>query len=357
MLQAVIDLFRINSTFWTLAGLVAIYIAGRAILDARIKPASSSAARLAWTLTLIVGTLVLLALALDRPAVAVGLLFTTSVASLALVCGLAAILAPIPALPPASRRIWFFLLPVAILTLLAGFSGRFTLTHAAVLAMQGALILYVRSDPRVGADEDWAAPVLLFDNTVQPKPHRPFWRWIELVLAVLLLAIGGFFVMDAARAPASKLAHFSDVMLAVGVLSPVALLPLIGMLASFSQRGRVRVAVGASVLLTIFNLCVLLPATVVLWMVRPAIIQLFSRAHPGIAALDGADIGPIAQFNHTMPFPMQVWRIDTVVLVILALAALPVALGKFTVSRREGVGLVVLYAFYLVTSAVVALRY
>src|SRR5690606_26330144 len=120
-------------------------------------------------------TLAALALAMDRPGIAVGMLFATSVAALSLVAGLSAMIAPIPALPPASRRVWFFLLPIAILALLAGLSGQFTLTHAAVLAMQGALILYVRSDPKVGADEDWATPVLLFDHTVPVPPHRPIW--------------------------------------------------------------------------------------------------------------------------------------------------------------------------------------
>lgn len=357
MYPAVLDAFRLNPPFWLLAGLVAIYIAARAVLDALIKPATAPAARLAWTTVLIVAILVVLAVGMNRPGIAVGLLFATSVGALALVSGLATLIAPLPALPPASRRIWFFLLPTAILTLLAGLSGHFTLTHAAVLAMQGALILYVRSDPKVGADEDWAAPVLLFDHTVPPRPHRPIWRRIELALAVLLLLIGGFFVMDAAGAPFSPIGHLPDAMLAVGVLAPVALLPLVGVSATFAQRGRVRAVVGASVLLTIFNLCVILPATVGLWMIRPVLVQLGGRAHPAVASLDGSQLGALVQFNQTMPFPMQTWRIDAVVLVILALAALPVALGRFSVGRREGIGLIVLYAFYLVTSAVVATRY
>src|SRR5690554_4131253 len=109
--------FDSNATFWMLAGLIAIYIACRAILDALVKPATSSSMRLGWTMTVAVGCLVILAIVVDRPGLAIALLFAVSVASLSLVTGMSAVMAPLPALPPVARRVWVFLLPVAVLAL------------------------------------------------------------------------------------------------------------------------------------------------------------------------------------------------------------------------------------------------
>lgn len=349
--------FDSNATFWLLAGLIGMYIAGRAMLDALVKPATSSSMRLGWTMATAVACVTFLAVLMDRPAVAVALLFAVSVASLSLVTGTSAVMTPVPALPPVARRVWVFLLPIAVLTLLAGFSAKLTLTHAAILAMQGALVLFVRTDPRNSTDEDWAVPVLQFDHTVQPRTHQPLWWRLELVLSILLLLISGYLVIDAARVPSSPVAYFPDTLLAVAILSPMLLLPMLGIAGMFAQRGRGRVIPGAAVTMTILCLCVVLPLAVCLWTVRPTLLRLAGWAIPGLASADPAAIAVASPLNPPMTFPMPVWRVDTIVLLILSLAALPVALGRCSVGRREGVALIVLYALYLMANALLATRY
>jgi Ca2+/Na+ antiporter len=55
-------------------------------------------------------------------------------------------------------------------------------------------------------------------------------------------------------------------------------------------------------------------------------------------------------------YPMAVWRVDTVVLILLALLLLPVGMGRWTLGRREGAGLIIGYAAYLVLTAMMGTR-
>ena len=49
---------------------------------------------------------------------------------------------------------------------------------------------------------------------------------------------------------------------------------------------------------------------------------------------------------------MAVWRIDTVFLVAIGFFLVPIAIGRWTPGRREGFGLIIAYAIYvLLTTA------
>ena len=48
-----------------------------------------------------------------------------------------------------------------------------------------------------------------------------------------------------------------------------------------------------------------------------------------------------------MPYPLTVWRIDTVLVLVLGFALLPLALGRWSLGRTEAGGLIVAYAVYL----------
>jgi Ca2+/Na+ antiporter len=352
MVDSILDLWQQVPSYRILAGVVLLYIAGRAALDATVDARSATAARLAWTVTLPVGLVAVVAVLMRRPEVAVGVLFATSVAALALVNGLCAFLAPTGEIPGMARRVWIFLIPLSMLTLVAGFTGHLTLTHAAIFALQGGFIYYVRTDP-VAMLEDDPIPALLNASERPVKTRQP-WRLAELVLAGAVAAIAGYLLIEASHQPTSPLVRFSDALLAVGVLSPILLLPMVGVGAALSQRGRTIATAHASVLLTVLNLCVLLPVVIALWYFRPMIEM--GWTHVTSVAVAGEQ--PVTTWLNTPPpFPMSSWRIDSVVLLILAVAALPVALNRLPLGRREGMGLVVLYTVYLVANALLGTRY
>jgi hypothetical protein len=56
-----------------------------------------------------------------------------------------------------------------------------------------------------------------------------------------------------------------------------------------------------------------------------------------------------AVVNHLRetPFPLVSWRIDSVILVVLGFALIPVSLARWTFSRVESVVLIIAYAIYL----------
>lgn len=162
-------------------------------------------------------------------------------------------------------------------------------------------------------------------------------------------------MFEASAQPGSRVARFSDVLLAVGVWSPVLLLPLIGAAATLAQKGRTTSVVGGAVTLTLINLCVILPTAIVAWYVMP-IVHYALAGGPAVASTTrGVEAGALQVTP--LHFPMVTWRLDSVILLVLAVALLPVALGRWTIGRREGVALVVLYALYLVGSAMLGTRY
>jgi Ca2+/Na+ antiporter len=56
-------------------------------------------------------------------------------------------------------------------------------------------------------------------------------------------------------------------------------------------------------------------------------------------------------------FPIAVWRIDTVLLILLGLVLLPVSLNLWEMRRTEGMLLIVIYACYLVGTTMLGRRW
>src|SRR5689334_17842016 len=135
-----------------LAG-VALYAASRTAVGVLSGDAPGRAGWRAVGHWLPVAATALLAAALGHPDVSVALAFGTSIASLAFVLGVLSYLAPMENLPP-TRRAWPFVLPAALLPLIAGFSGQFAWVHALAMALLGFALLAAWRDmaPR-GGDE------------------------------------------------------------------------------------------------------------------------------------------------------------------------------------------------------------
>ena len=104
-----------------------------------------------------IATVALLAVVSGQPEIAVGVAFATSVASVSLVVGVITLSTPPDVLVVADRRRWAFVLPAALLAMLAGFRAELTLTHAAIFVFEGIAVLWLWRD-RTEALIDGGAP-------------------------------------------------------------------------------------------------------------------------------------------------------------------------------------------------------
>jgi Ca2+/Na+ antiporter len=376
-------------TLLLIAGAVMLYVASRACVDALVR--GNFAARHGWAAVghwIPVAAVALMAAAAGRGEIAMGVVFGTSVAALSLAFGLITYMAPPGELPP-SRRVWPFLLPAALLPLVAGFSGHLNAIHAVMIAVLGLSVLQVwrgvgRGDRALSqrttgagqgnggtvADvlarevepaafpepEGHSRPPTLDYVTPPPGAGRATWdretllRGVQGLLAVALAGAGArAAVLGAVQADAaSKLARAE--MLAAAALSPLLILPVLGTGTESAQRGRSADACGALVALSLLNLCGLLPAVILFWYLRTSVPD---GAGWGLAAA----IKNLPAHGRPMPLPLAVWRVDAVLLTVLGFALIPVALGRWTLGRLESAGLIIAYAAYLAVTAVASLRW
>jgi len=312
-----------SSSVWPLfaGGGVALYIAARSAADALLGGQAPRAARLAIGNWMPIVVVALAAVLLNQPTVAIGVIFATSVASLTLGVGTIVLLAnsvPSPISPPplALRNAWPMILPSALLVFLAGFRGELTVLHAVVLAVQGIIVLIICNDRR--------SPASL------PASKYRWPRTIQFILSVGLAGIGAWSVLHGMEQASHANEAANPGLLAATFLSPLLLLPLLGGGVDLVHRGLAEVAANACVGLTLLNICALVPMLI-------AVSYAASRIKfltPG---------GPLQ-------LPLVVWRVDVVALIVLGLFLMPVGLGRWKLSRMQGLGLIGGYAAYLALS-------
>jgi Ca2+/Na+ antiporter len=259
------------------------------------------------------------------PAVAVNVVFATSVACLSLVVGSILCAAPVVTLTDPSRRAWPMVLPAAVLALLAGFSGQLTPRHAAVFLVQGIVVWIlwtVRDDP--------------IDRDTRAIARRRIWMTAAMLIASLILTlVGAWLALLAVEDMTRRVPRLSGGIVGALMISPALVLPMIGsglVAARDGQGGPVLATCAGCVLL---NLCVLLPLTIFGWHVTSGRLNTPPRS---------------------LAYPMAVWRVDTVLLVMLGALLVPIASGRWKPGRAEGIGLLVVYAMYLGASAALAGR-
>ena len=289
----------------------------------------------------------LVALGLGRPDVAVALAFSTSVAALSFVLGVLTYIAPMEA-APASRRAWPFVLPAALLALVAGFSGEFNWVHALALLVLGGAVYSAWGEAARGEAE--VPPVA--EVAAEPAAgERPRWLTpVELVLAVALAAVGGWAAVMVAERAAASVPLVSTRLVAVVVLTPMLALPMLTSVPADRAAAHTASMSSTLVALALLNLCGLLPLLTIAWHVKGVVAAAGQNAYAaGGAAAAAAHPAP-------MPFPLTTWRVDAVVLTVLGFAMIPVALGRWELRRWEAIGLVAGYALYLAVSAAVSVR-
>jgi Ca2+/Na+ antiporter len=302
---------RFSAEILLVGGIVLQYIATRFSMGALARADGSSPGKQALAQWLPILSTAIAAMVMHMPEMALCLVFGTSVASLSLVIGMTSYVAPVsPPMP--ERRLWAMVFPAAIFLLLAGFRGKLTWIHAVMLLIMGAAFLAVwieRPDamtmPPGARDEDRSSLLLI-------------------VPALLFAALGAAITIYGTNKASSRI--LTPDLLAATILSPLLLLPSLGAGTMLAQTGHTDRAVTAVCGTVLLNVCLLLPAIV--------LVEYAIGAHHGHA--------------QPIPFPLITWRLDTVLLVVLSFAMIPIASGRWVPERIEAVLLVIVYAGYLI---------
>lgn len=348
-----------------LGAAVALYVAARAAFDALGSRNISSPGARAGAHLLPIALTAIAATIMGRPEIAVGVIFATSVGSLSLVLGIIVCTTPITSAPPFWRRRWAFVLPASLLALLAGFSGRLTAIHALFFFIQGIVLSAVWLDRsrESSAESIPAAPVPVESPPDQIHDRVQRVRIIQIILAAAVGGLGAWAATHAAVHMSNELRALSTGLIAVVILGPLLTLPMIATGMESAQRGRPDLAATTSVGLTLMNLCFLLPLIILLWYVMPTVsnaVKQMRAANESVAQVVPATqtIQPVSPAESKvrepftpMNYPMSVWRIDTVALIILGLMLLPAAAGRWPLGRWEGIGLIFGYVVYLLISS------
>jgi hypothetical protein len=293
----------------------------------------------------------IIAVQLRRPEIAVALAFSTSVAALSFVLGVLTYIAPMSA-PPVSRRAWPFVLPAALLALVAGFSGEFTWVHALAMSVLGGAV-YSAWREAVARGEAEAVVDAVAAADAGPDQRRPVWMiGAELFLALALALLGGWAAVTLASRAAATVPLVSTRLVTVAILTPLLSMPMLTSVAPDRAAAHTSSMASTLVALVLLNLCGLLPLLTALWHLHAGASASNSVADASLSHL----VLSMTANAPPMPYPLATWRIDAVVMTVLGLAMVPVALGRWELGRWEAVGLVAGYALYLAISAAVSIK-
>jgi Ca2+/Na+ antiporter len=325
-------------------------------------------------------TLALVATLAQQTSVALGVLLASSVAALSLVLGIVTIshefgrrptdaggfpvvethgavvverrhgAVPAESSPSVARRVWAFVLPAAMILLLAGFTGRLNGAHALLLAVEGLAILTLWNARGEFDEIDASAPA------PAAAARGTLRRAAEFTLAILLALLASWAGVRATLDVSRQIGQVSGGFVAALLVAPALVLPMIGSGMMLSRANLYSGAVSASVGIVLLNLCFGLPLVVGVWYAKPLwggraerLVAMVTPANgdPTTAPTTSApDLGALAP-DPSIRFPISLWRVDTVLLILLGLVLLPLAAGRWLPGKFEGVMLVCVYIIYM----------
>jgi Ca2+/Na+ antiporter len=288
------------------------------------KSSSGRAALGYWMPTLLV---VIAAIVRGNAEIVVSVIFGASVAALTLVLGIVTISSS-DTRPTSPRGMWAFVLPTALICLLIGFSSAINWFDACVLVLEGLVLATLWND-RAEKNETIKLSSL---------------HWLLLIAAIAASVVATLAALRGIHEVGNTLS-IGDGLVTQALLGPMLVLPMIGGAAAAASRGRYDQAVTTAVGYVLLNLCLLLPLAAVFWMGRSYWMQMPTTQPTTM---------PVDAMANVLPYPLGVWRVDTVLLAALGLLLLPVALGKWTLGKAEGFAMLFVYAIYVVLSAVMA---
>lgn len=311
---------------------VLAYIAAKAMADSLCGADRTQGGKLAIGHWIPIAMLAIAAGYLGQPEIAIGLIFSSSIACLSLALGSVAFLDPVQ-LANGSRRSWTMLVPTAMMTFLIGIHGSITLFNAGLLALQGVCVLMFWNDRSPTTP---AAPIPV------TRPERGVEiRAVQFVLALAMAGAGVWLARRGVIEVAASAEYASVGLLTATLLGPMLILPIIGTGTELAHQHQSSAAISAQVGVALLNLCALLPLTV-----------LAGAFHVSFGSTPIH--WPSVSFDSTfaMHFPLAVWRVDVILLIVLGLVLMPVALGRWSVTRMQGVLMMLGYLFYLVMTLV-----
>jgi Ca2+/Na+ antiporter len=341
------------------AGLV-LYIASRAAVDALTAANDPSPGKLAVGHWIPIAWSALLATAAGRAEIGVGIVFATSVAALGMVLGVLTCISHDTEGHAERAHAWPFVVPAAILALLAGFSGGLTWWHALMLLGLGACVWSVwigrRHEEQVATVAS-VSPSDPAEASQSPQRASTEWRITQFLLSVLLAAAGGWLAYRATTVADDRTRIATGGLIAAAVVSPLLVLPMLGSGSIAAHHGRLPSAIAGIVGVVLLNLCALLPLVILTHYTRQVVVD-WDKFHPAVAATTMATTEPVETLYQlrSVPFPLAVWRVDTTLLIVLGLLLIPVSLGRLTLRKPEGLALAIVYAVYLVISTALAIR-
>jgi cation:H+ antiporter len=282
---------------------------------------------------------VIVARAAGSVEVAMGLLFGTSVATLSMGVGSLCTVAPVGPAPARWKRLWPFTLAAVLIVFVSGFNGLLTWKHGLALSIEGLVILSLWRDPTY--QHDWA-PGAAVPAEASGGPAVPVeLAWLMAGVSLLLAGAGGYLAVRGAQAGTPV--HVSAGAVAASFLSLALCSPTSQSGRHLAQHGASWIPMTACVGVVLLNLCVLLPAM--------ALVPYASAWMEAVRQSRGLMVDWSAVTPQAMVFPLAAWRIDTVVLIVLAVLQLPVAVGKWNLGREEGFLLIAGYCAYLLAVA------
>jgi Ca2+/Na+ antiporter len=310
-----------------------LYLACRGAVRAAVGLHGTSAGRRALCQWLPVAATSVAAIVTRHPTVAVAVIFGTSVAYLSLVLGMATYVAPMSS-EGARPRVWAFVLAPVLVALLAGLGGVLSGLHAGMLLILGAAIFAVwRQDAAIGTISASSGA----DHATAPKLDGA--RWAQLIVAIALAGVAGWAAVGGTALAAQEATLPSESLVALSVLSPMLVLPALRACVTAAEQGDAQGAVSSVVGTVLLNLCVLLPIVILLWYpVSGTPLKALLALQPA------ADLSRPAQ---GLIYPNGIWRLETIMLLVLGFGLIPVALGRVTLARVESAILIGGYAMYL----------
>lgn len=329
---------------------VGFFVASRAAADALRRNASGRAIQSAalghW---LVIACVCVFAVIAGAPGISLSVIFATSVACLSLLLGIVSLVAPMTAPPSAQgRTTWPFVLPAAMLALIAGLSGKITVTHASALIILGIVLAPVvwrrmrgAEEPEAGTPGSPGAPALVASDRL----HRVV-AAIQLAVALVLAGQAAWAAVHGAAQLHERSRLLRAPLVTSALIAPSLVLPILSSSSSLVHRGQSAHAITLYSLVVLLNLCVLLPVTALLWYAQPQLTH-------GIGQISELWTGGL---NPPMVFPMLTWRLDAFVLVVLGVMLLPVSAGRWMLGRYEGIGLLIGYGMYLMLTVAMSLR-
>jgi hypothetical protein len=299
-----------------LGGVILLYASAQSLSGAVPQAFVDSPRRRAFWHAGPIAAAAVVAACLGHGEMALGILTGCSVAALSLAPGVCRVLSSTGDSDAQNNPLGVLLLGPTLMLWLIGLRAEINWLAGVFLAVQGILLLWIWREP-FGSKR----PSIL--------------KGVIFLLATGVAAVAAVLAIRGAVRLHDDLPTLTPGIFSAGIIAPILILPMLGESVRLTEEHRAGDARTMQVGMAIINLAVILPLCVLASYFAP-------HFFPAISG--GA-----------LPFPLGTWRIDCVVLVILAAWIFSGTTLPRWARQMEGVLLIVLYGAYLISLARVEL--